>query len=50
MKIIETLQNCYRESFSNFKASGVFVEQKLLSAKNTLAFCSRWSQKERDRR
>jgi len=27
-------------------ASGVFVEQKLLGAKHTLAFCSRWSQKE----
>jgi hypothetical protein len=27
-------------------ASGVFVEQKLPGAKHTLAFCSRWSQKE----
>jgi hypothetical protein len=27
-------------------ASGVFVEQKLAGAKHTLAFCSRWSQKE----
>lgn len=27
-------------------ASGVFVEQKLPEAKHTLAFCSRWSQKE----
>lgn len=27
-------------------ASGVFVEQKLALAKNTLALCSRWSHRE----
>lgn len=27
----------------DFKASGVFVGQKLSKAKNTLALCSRWS-------
>ena len=36
---------CISNDCPNFKASGVFVEQKLAGAKNTLAFCSRWSAK-----
>ncbi len=45
--VFETYNECLTpamlEDCFDFKASGVFVRQKLSKAKNTLALCSRWS-------